>query len=47
VLASDEIIHGALLNKTDEATQRTFLKEFFEKLNLDSGVPRPKGLYGR
>jgi hypothetical protein len=47
VLASDEIIHSAVLNKTDVATQETFLIEFFEKLNLDSGVPRPKGLYGR
>jgi hypothetical protein len=47
VLASNEIIHSAVLNKTDEATQQRFLLDFFEKLNLDSGVQRPKGLYGR
>jgi len=47
VLASDEIIHSAVLNNADDPTQQSFLLEFFEKLNLDSGVPRPKGLYGR
>jgi hypothetical protein len=47
VLASDEIIHSAVLNKADDATQQAFLLDFFEKLNLDSGVARPKGLYGR
>jgi hypothetical protein len=47
VLASDEITHTAVLNKTDEQTLMSFLTVFFEKLNNDSGVPRPKGLYGR
>ncbi len=47
VLASDEITHSAVLNQVDEQTQRSFLMAYFEKLNKDSGVPRPKGLYGR
>jgi hypothetical protein len=47
ILASDTITHDAVLNKVDEQTQRSFLMEFFEKLNKDSGVARPKGLYGR
>jgi hypothetical protein len=47
VLASNEITHHAVLNKTDDQTVAAFLMEFFEKLNRDSGVPRPKGLYGR
>jgi hypothetical protein len=47
VLVSDEIIERAVLNRTDEATQLRLLLSFFEKVNMDSGVPRPKGLYGR
>jgi hypothetical protein len=47
VLASNEITHHAVLNKADDQTVAAFLMEFFEKLNKDSGVPRPKGLYGR
>jgi hypothetical protein len=47
VLASHEITHEAVLHKTDAETQIAFLMEFFEKSNRDSGVPRPKGLYGR
>jgi hypothetical protein len=47
VLASDEITHSAVLNRIDEQALISFLMAFFEKLNNDSGVPRPKGLYGR
>jgi hypothetical protein len=45
VLASDTVIHTAVLNNVDQSTQRKFLMEFFEKLQRDSGVPRPKDLY--
>jgi hypothetical protein len=47
VLASDTITHRAVLHKIDGQTLVSFLMEFFEKLNKDAGVPRPKGLYGR
>jgi hypothetical protein len=47
VLASDTITHRAVLHKGDGQTLISFLVEFFEKLNKDAGVPRPKGLYGR
>ncbi|MGA8498166.1 MAG: hypothetical protein WB764_21960 [Xanthobacteraceae bacterium] len=47
VLASNEITHHAVLNRADDQTVAAFLMEFFEKLNRDSGVSRPKGLYGR
>jgi hypothetical protein len=47
VLTSDEITHSATLSQLDEQTQRSFLMTYFEKLNKDSGVPRPKGLYAR
>jgi hypothetical protein len=47
VLASDKITHRAVLNKIDPQTRLAFLMEFFEKLNKDSGVSRPKGLYNR
>jgi hypothetical protein len=47
VLASGAIVHSALLHKADDQTQKSFLMEFFEKVNKDTGVPRQKGLYGR
>ena len=47
ILASDEITHSAVLNKIDDQTLISFLMTFFEKFNNDTGVPRPKGLYGR
>jgi hypothetical protein len=47
VLASDTITHRAVLHKIDGGTLLSFLMEFFEKLNKDAGVPRPRGLYGR
>jgi hypothetical protein len=43
----DRVVHQAVLNKTDPAMQHEFLMAFFEKLNANTGHPRPKGLYGR
>jgi hypothetical protein len=46
--ASDTITHEAIMNNNthDQAIAAVAL-EFFEKINRDTGVPRPKGLYGR
>jgi hypothetical protein len=41
-LASDTITHEATLHRTDGQTIISFMMEFFEKVNKDSGVPRPK-----
>jgi hypothetical protein len=43
----DLVVHQAVLNKTDHATQLEFLMRFFEKVNANTGNPRPKELYGR
>jgi hypothetical protein len=43
----DRVVHQAVLNMTDPATQYGFLMTFFKKLNASTGHPRPKGLYGR
>jgi len=43
----DHVVHQALLNRTDRTVQLEFLMAFFERLNANTGNPRPKGLYGR
>jgi hypothetical protein len=43
----DRVVHQAVLNKSDPATQLEFLMAFFERLNANTGNARPKGLYGR
>jgi hypothetical protein len=43
----NRVVHQAVLNATDPTTQHGFLMAFFEKLNANTGHPRPKGLYGR
>jgi hypothetical protein len=43
----DRVVHPAVLYKADPATQLECLMAFFEKLNANTGNPRPKGLYGR
>jgi hypothetical protein len=43
----DSVVHSGALPSFDKAEQDRFLMEFFNKLNENSGVPRPQGLYGR
>jgi hypothetical protein len=46
-LYEDRVVHQAILNKIDQPTQLEFLMTFFEKINRNTGHPRPRGLYGR
>jgi hypothetical protein len=43
----DSVTHVAVLKDVSVATQAEFLMSFFKKVNDNSGVPRPRGLYGR
>jgi hypothetical protein len=47
VMHKDVIIHRGTLKTFNQEDQRKLLLSFFEKLNSNSGVPRPAGLYGR
>jgi hypothetical protein len=47
VMYEDNVTHEAVLNDVSVATQAEFLMKFFEKVNDNGGVPRPRGLYGR
>jgi hypothetical protein len=44
---SDVLIHEAVANSTSDQTVAELALTFFEKVNDDTGVSRPKGLYGR
>ncbi len=43
----DFVEHKGILRSFEKDEQDAFLMQFFNKLNENSGVPRPKGLYGR
>jgi hypothetical protein len=43
----DAVAHRGTLRSFDKAEQDAFLMLFFNKLNENTGVPRPQGLYGR
>jgi hypothetical protein len=43
----DAVVHRGTLRSFDKAEQDAFLMKFFDKLNENTGVPRPQGLYGR
>jgi hypothetical protein len=45
--SSDAVIHEAVVNTTTNQAVAELALTFFEKVNDDTGVPRPKGLYGR
>ena len=47
VMYEDSVTHVAVLKDVSVATQAEFLMSFFKKVNDNSGVPRPRGLYGR
>jgi hypothetical protein len=42
----DSVEHTGVLRSFDQAEQGAFMMQFFNKLNENSGVPRPQGLYG-
>jgi hypothetical protein len=46
VMHHDRVKHRGTLRTFEKAEQRAFLLEFFKKMNANSGVPRPPGLYG-
>ena len=43
----DRIVHRERLKSFGKNEQDNFLIEFFRKVNANTGVPRPAGLYGR
>lgn len=43
----DRVMHRARLRTFDKDEQQKFLIEFFRKVNANTGVERPAGLYGR
>ncbi|MCK1441477.1 hypothetical protein IVB43_03545 [Bradyrhizobium sp. 48] len=43
----DRVVHRDRLKNFDKTEQDNFLIEFFRKVNANTGVPRPPGLYGR
>ena len=47
VMHRDILQHSGVLRSFDQSEQDAFLMQFFNKLNENSGVSRPKGLYGR
>jgi hypothetical protein len=47
IIHKDSVVHTGTLRSFDKAEQDAFLMQFFNKLNENSGVPRPQGLYGR
>ncbi|MES5483848.1 hypothetical protein QMZ05_13935 [Bradyrhizobium sp. INPA03-11B] len=47
IMHKDFVEHNGTLRSFDKAEQDAFLMQFFNKLNENSGIPRPKGLYGR
>lgn len=47
VMHKDNITHRAYLKSFETVDQREFLLELFTKVNNNTGVPRPAGLYGR
>jgi hypothetical protein len=47
IMHKDFVVHAGTLRSFDKAEQDAFLMQFFNKMNENSGVPRPKDLYGR
>ena len=47
VMHQDSVTHRGYLRSFDKGEQDAFLLEFFERVNNNTGVPRPAGLYGR
>jgi hypothetical protein len=43
----DFVEHKGVLRSFEKKDQDAFLMQFFKKLNENTGVPRPLGLYGR
>jgi hypothetical protein len=47
IMHKDFVEHKRVLRSFDKDEQDAFLMQFFNKLNENTGVPRPPGLYGR
>jgi hypothetical protein len=47
VMHKDFVEHKGVLRSFEKDEQDAFLMQFFKKLNDNSGVSRPQGLYGR
>jgi hypothetical protein len=47
IMHRDFVEHKGVLRSFDKVEQHAFLMQFFKKLNENSGVSRPQGLYGR
>lgn len=47
VMHLDQVKHRSVLRSFGKSHQEMFLLEFFRKVNANTGVPRPAGLYGR
>jgi hypothetical protein len=45
--ANDAVLHEAVVYTTTDPVVAELALTFFEKVNDDTGVPRPQGLYGR
>lgn len=47
IMHLDRVTHRGLLRSYAQSEQDAFLLEFFRKVNSNSGIARPAGLYGR
>ena len=47
VMHLDRVTHSGVLRASDKVAQDAFLLDFFKKIHANTGIERPRNLYGR